>query len=280
MATYAIGDIQGCLAPLKALLDRLNFDPARDRVWFTGDLVNRGPDSLEVLRFVHALGDSALTVLGNHDIHLLAIANGHAKLKSRDSLQTILDAEDGPELLRWLRHRPLMHWDTQYDMVLVHAGILPGWTLEEAQDYAGEVTDALRGDQHQAYFEHLYGNEPDLWDPALTGWDRLRFITNVFTRMRYCADDARLMMDYKGSPGTQPFGYTPWFEHPARREKDRVRVIFGHWSTLGFREDHQVLALDTGCLWGGSLTAVRIDDPALPRTSLPCEAIMQPRPGL
>lgn len=279
MAVYAIGDIQGCYRPLQDLLGQLEFDPERDRLWFTGDLVNRGPDSLEVLRFVHDLGDRAVVVLGNHDLHLLAVWAGQARTKRNDSLDGILRAPDRDQLMDWLRSRPLLHEDPDLGAVLVHAGIPPAWDLATARRCAREVEAVLRGPDHVALFGELYGDEPAQWDPALRGTERLRFIINAFTRMRYCDTEGRLEMDCKQAPGTQPAGYLPWFEVPGRRyDAAAGRIVCGHWSTLGYRQQPGLLALDTGCLWGGQLTAVRLDDPDLPRYSLPCKPMIQPGP--
>lgn len=279
MATYAIGDIQGCYDALRRLLDLIRFDPAEDRLWFTGDLVNRGPKSAAVVRFVRDLGDRAVTVLGNHDLHLLAVWVGHARMKSKDTLRDLLTDPDADELMHWLRRRPLLHDDPELGCVLTHAGIYPGWTLAEARKRASEVEHALSGREYDAYFANLYGNLPDQWDPELRGSDRLRFITNAFTRMRYCGDDHRLLLDYKGSVDGRPEGYHAWFETPGRVPLGAKRtVVFGHWSTLGFVHRSDVLALDTGCLWGGELTAARLDG-ELERHSLPCDPVLEPRPA-
>ena len=278
MATYAIGDIQGCGEALHELLALIDFDPAADRLWFTGDLVNRGPDSLEVLRYVKSLGDRAVTVLGNHDIHLLAVWAGYAEQKRKDSLQPVLDAPDCDELMHWLRRQPLLHEDAELGYVMVHAGIHPSWNLDTARRCAAEVEAALGGDNPDPYFAHLYGDQPDRWSDKLAGEERLRFITNVFTRMRYCDKTGRLLHDCKESPEEAPTGYLPWYTVPGRRTTaSDPTIIFGHWSTLGYRDERNILALDTGCLWGGQLTAVRLDLPRPARTSLPCRPVMHPR---
>lgn len=269
MAVYAIGDVQGCAQPLHELLRLVGFRPERDRLWLTGDLVNRGPESLEVLRFVKSLGERAVVVLGNHDLHLLAVWSGQARLKPNDSLMPVLTAPDGDELMHWLRTRPLLHHDPQLGYVMVHAGIAPGWDLGTAVRCAGEVERVLAGPDYRSYLSHIYGNQPDTWSERLAGMDRLRYITNAFTRMRCCDPSGRLLLDYKGEPEKRPEGYIPWFEVPGRRY-DGPTIVFGHWSALGFRDGGGVLALDTGCLWGGSLTAVRLDAPG-ERVSLPCE---------
>lgn len=277
MAVYAIGDIQGCLEPLQRLLQRLDFAPERDSLWLTGDLVNRGPESLAVLRFVRSLGERARFVLGNHDLHLLAVWCGDARLKPRDSLHQVLDAPDAPELMNWLRQQPLLYEQPGLDYVLVHAGVPPCWTLNEARARAAEVEAALRAPDPRPYFRALYGNEPALWSEDLRGMDRLRFITNAFTRMRYCDEQGRLLLDFKGPPEQRPQGYLPWFGVPGRRQRDGwPTVVCGHWSALGFHHDRGVIALDTGCLWGGELTALRLDG-AHERYSVECEACLVPR---
>jgi bis(5'-nucleosyl)-tetraphosphatase (symmetrical) len=262
MAIYAIGDVQGCAAALNGLLEELRFEPGADQLWFTGDLVNRGPDSLQVLRFVRSLGPDAVTVLGNHDLHLLAHAAGQAPGHRKDTLRDILDAPDREALLAWLRQRPLLHHDPALGYTLIHAGLPPQWDLTLAQDCAAEVEACLRSDDHAAFLAHMYGNEPDYWDDSHTGWDRLRFITNCFTRLRYCDADGQLCLEAKGEPGTQPPGALPWFAVPGRRSRD-LRILCGHWSALGLYRGEGVTALDTGCVWGGLLTAVRLHDGAV-----------------
>ena len=258
MAVFAVGDVQGCYQELQGLLEEIRFDPARDRLWFTGDLVNRGPDSLAVLRFVRGLGESAVTVLGNHDLHLLAVAEGLGKAHRADTLQAILDAPDRDELLAWLRSRPLLHHDAGLGYTLVHAGLAPQWDLATAQACGAEVAAALQGEQYREFLGNMYGDQPDRWDEGLEGWERLRFAVNCFTRLRYCSEDGRLGLRHKGEPGSQPADYLPWFAVPSRRSR-ALRIVFGHWSTLGLYQAPGVLGLDTGCLWGGLLTAARLD---------------------
>jgi len=275
MAVYAIGDVQGCYDELRRLLDQVRFDPAHDRLWFVGDLVNRGPNSLETLRFVKALGDGAVTVLGNHDLHLLALAAGNTRFQDSDDLAPVLAAPDREELIHWLRHRPLLHQDTALDFVMIHAGLPPQWDLATAKACAAEVEAVLRGPDHRAFFDRMYGNKPNRWDPRLTGMDRLRFITNAFTRLRFVSRKGKLKLKLKGPPGGHKAKFIPWFAHPHRRTRG-VRILFGHWSTLGYREEENTWALDSGCLWGGRLTALRIDlGPPTP-THLPCPGRQNP----
>ena len=264
MATYAIGDVQGCHDELLALLDKIRFDPATDQLWFVGDLVNRGPRSLETLRTIRDLGDSAISVLGNHDLHLLAVAEGISRTKHRDTFGDILAAPDRDELLRWLRQRPLLHHGAGF--YLIHAGLPPEWDMDQATRLAQEAETVLRSHDYREMLWHMYGNEPNRWDDQLGDWERLRFITNCFTRLRYCSADGRIDFKQKGKPGTQPGGLMPWFEVPGRRSAG-AKILFGHWSTLGFNVSQGTYCLDTGCLWGGDLTALRIDG-ELERTSV------------
>ena len=268
MAIYAIGDVQGCFAELQALLAKLAFDPSRDRLWFTGDLVNRGPQSLATLRFIRALGDAAITVLGNHDLHLLAVAHGISHTKHRDTFGDVLDAPDREELLDWLRRQPLFHHEDGF--YLIHAGLPPQWSLEAAASYAREVEKVLQGEDFREFLGRMYGNQPDAWSASLSGWDRLRFITNCLTRLRYCTRDGHTEFKQKGAPGTQPRELLPWFEVPHRKSAE-ARIVFGHWSTLGFHAANNAFCLDTGCLWGGELTALRLEDGPLQRMSVPSQ---------
>ncbi len=260
MATWAIGDIQGCHAELLALLKRIEFDRASDRLWFTGDLVNRGPESLATLRFVRDLGEAAVTVLGNHDLHLLAVAYGHSDAKSRDTFHDILDAPDCRDLMNWLRQQPLAMHDETLGWLMTHAGIPPEWTGDDALRHAREVENILKGDDPDQLLTDMYGNQPDRWTDSLSGMPRWRYIINAFTRMRYCHADGRLDFHEKGPPGSQPDGLLPWFDVPGRCSAGE-KIVFGHWSSLGQigTGDPAVVALDTGCLWGGKLTALRLD---------------------
>jgi len=263
MASYAIGDVQGCHDQLLALLEHIGFDPRGDRLRFAGDLVNRGPRSLDVLRFVRGLGASAESVLGNHDLHLLAAAHGLRKPSRGDTLGEVLDAPDRDDLLEWLRNRPLLHEDPDSGNVLVHAGIPPAWDLPTARACARELEAALRGASLHRFLTKMYGNEPRRWHDDLKGADRLRYITNAFTRMRYCDRRGRLDFAEKRPPGQQDKTLTPWFAVPDRKIQD-TRIVFGHWATLQavqpIEPAHRVSHVDTGCVWGGSLTALREDD--------------------
>ncbi|MFO1436521.1 MAG: symmetrical bis(5'-nucleosyl)-tetraphosphatase [Gammaproteobacteria bacterium] len=262
MATYVIGDVQGCYRELQTLLQELGFNRARDQLWFAGDLVNRGPDSLSVLRFVRELGSSSLTVLGNHDLHLLACAAGTRKPHRLDTLNQVLHAPDREVLLDWLRQQPLMHVDDSGN-ALVHAGLPPQWSVQAALGFAREVETVLRSNERDSYFAHMYGNEPDKWLEELSGFDRLRFITNCLTRMRYCSRKGKLDLKAKGAPGTENEKLLPWYAVPDRQSTSH-RILFGHWATLHLgaanTEGCNVVGLDTGCVWGGRLTAIRLDD--------------------
>ena len=259
MATWAIGDLQGCLGPTGRLLERIRFDPARDRVWFCGDLVNRGGESLETLRLVHSLRDSVDVVLGNHDLSLLAIAERREadQRKVNPDLQRVLFAPDRDVLLDWLRERPLVHADRGLGWMMVHAGLAPKWTAEDALAMAGEVERVLRGKNRQALLRNMYGDRP-AWSPGLRGTDRQRAIINVFTRMRYCSPRGRIAFEEKGAPGTQQPGLYPWYAVPGRVERG-LKLVCGHWSTLGLFIGHGVHAIDTGAVWGGKLTALQLD---------------------
>ncbi len=277
MAVYAIGDVQGCYDQLRLLLDLIEFDPEKDKLWFAGDLVNRGPDSLKVLRFVKGLGKSAVSVLGNHDLHLLALSESIDKHKDpNNTLEQVLKAPDRDELLHWLRQRPLMHHSSKRNISIVHAGLPPQWDIPTAMQRAAELESILQGDSYQEYLHNMYGNLPDRWDPKLKGMDRLRFITNCFTRLRYCNQDGSISMKENCAPGNQNPTLTPWYNVPERASKGK-RILFGHWSTLGYGQHGDVWSLDSGCLWGGALTALRIrkhKDPILFQQD--CPKALQP----
>ena len=257
MSHYVVGDIQGCYAEFAQMLDLIAFERTRDRLWLVGDLVNRGPDSLSVLRAVKALGPAATMVLGNHDLHLLIVAAGHRSAHLRDTLAPILAAPDRDELLAWLRGQPLVV--REGDLLMVHAGLLPSWTPERAVALSREVESALASADHDDFLRRLYGDEPARWDERLAGFDRLRVIVNSCTRMRFCSADGTMEFTEKRGPEYAPAGFAPWFAH-AERRSSAVRVLCGHWSTLDLLFAPNVTMLDSGCLWGGSLTAVRLDD--------------------
>jgi len=260
MATYAVGDLQGCLKPLQCLLERVAFDPTHDHLWLVGDLVNRGPASLETLRFLHGMRDALVCVLGNHDLHLLAASRNIERLKRGDTLREILEAPDRDELLDWLRQQKLLHYDEQRDTALVHAGIPPQWNIAKALRRAAEVENALRDDAlYPMFLDGMYGNEPARWDKELHGIARLRVITNYFTRMRFCKADGTLDLKSKEGLDSAPAGYLPWFSHPQRKTRDQ-KIIFGHWAALeGHCDEPGVFALDSGCVWGGTMTLMNID---------------------
>ena len=259
MSTYAIGDIQGCFTALRRLLDLLRFDPQKDRLWFVGDLVNRGPDSLAVLRFIRGLDQAAVTVLGNHDLHALAVAGGVTELRKKDSLSDLLSAPDREELLDWLRHRPLLHHEN--DTLLVHAGLLPSWTVAEAAAHAQEVEHVLRSDESTAFLSALYSESRKnlQWSEVLRGLPRLRMITFALTRVRVCTSDGQLDLSYKGPLDQLPEGLTPWFQFPDRKSAGTL-IICGHWAAMGLRVQDNLVALDSGCVWGRRLSAIRMDD--------------------
>ena len=253
MATYAIGDVQGCFDELEQLLGEVAFSKDRDRLWFVGDLVNRGPKSLEVLRFVHALGSHALVVLGNHDLHLVTQHEGFARPRKDDTFGDVLSAPDRHQLVDWLRTRPMMHVEGDY--ALVHAGLLPQWGIDKASELAREVEHALAGPSYREFLQNMFGSTPDEWDETLEGWDRLRVVVNAMTRLRFCTKSGK--MDFRAKGTTAPPGYAPWFE---ARAPGRHTIVCGHWSALGFKMAKGLAALDSGCVWGGALTALRLED--------------------
>lgn len=269
MAIYAIGDVQGCFDSLLALLDRIKFRPAHDKLWLVGDLVNRGPNSVETIRYVRMLGDSAITVLGNHDLHLLALHAGIKNGKLNEGLKTVLNAPDAEELLTWLRHRPLFHYDKSLGWAMVHAGLAPQWTIEQSLALAAEVEAVLQSGKHRKFLSEMYGNKPNRWSDKLTGFDRLRVIVNYMTRVRYCS--AKGIMDFsdKGPPGTQGKRLFPWYELPKRQHQE-TRIVFGHWSALGVKQLGNLTALDGGCVWGNQLAAARLDTDTAIITTVDC----------
>lgn len=259
MATYAIGDVQGCFDELRQLLKNIAFG-SPDRLWFVGDLVNRGPKSLDVLRFVRDLGERAVTVLGNHDLHLVSVFEGFARLREDDTIQDVLEARDARSLVDWLRARPMMHALGGHAMV--HAGLAPQWDLEKALALASEVEAALTGPGHREFLANLYGSKPDEWHDTLEGWDRLRVVVNAMTRMRFCTPGGRMAFAAKGTK--PPRGTRPWYEFRPRNES----IVCGHWSALGLKIRRNVALLDSGCVWGGPLSAFRLEDRAV--FQVPC----------
>jgi len=280
MSVWAIGDLQGCLDPLQRLLERIAFDPARDRLWFCGDLVNRGGESLETLRLVHALRDSSEVVLGNHDLSLLAIAERSQDEQRRvnPDLQRVLFAEDRDVLLDWLRGRELLHVDRDLGWMMVHAGLAPKWTTRLAEKHAREVEARLRDEGRGKLLRNMYGDQP-AWSPRLSGTERLRAIINVFTRLRYCSPKGRIAFEEKGAPGSQQPGLYPWYCVPGRAERE-LKIVCGHWSTLGLFIGHGVHAIDTGAVWGGRLTALQLDTDELRVVQVPGRDVpaQPPRP--
>jgi bis(5'-nucleosyl)-tetraphosphatase (symmetrical) len=260
MATYAIGDVQGCFDELQALLERVGFDRALDRLWFVGDLVNRGPKSLQALRFVKELGDRAIVVLGNHDLHLLTQHEGFERKRKDDTFDDVLGAPDANELMNWLRSRPMMHVEGHFAMV--HAGLLPQWTIEKSLLLAHEVERALRAPNYRDFLANMYGSKPERWDDALAGWDRLRVIVNAMTRMRFCSPDG--VMEFRSNGVEPPAGYMAWYQARA----DDKSIVFGHWSAQGLKLSDRIAALDSGCVWGGALSALRLEDRWL--VQVPC----------
>ncbi len=265
MAVYAVGDIQGCYKPLRKLLDKINFDPTVDRLWCVGDLVNRGPDSLRTLRFLKELGPAFTSVLGNHDLHFVALSTGAHDGGKKKTLKKLLNAPDCEELCEWVRHLPIIHHETlktdrgKEAFLMVHAGFAPGWSLKQILGYASEIENALQGDNYQKFLSKMYGDQPDIWHEELDGMKRLRVLTNYFTRIRFCNPEAQLNLALKTGANTAPKGYKPWYQFQ-KLNKD-LSILFGHWATLnGVTDMENVYALDTGCVWGRCLTALRLED--------------------
>jgi len=271
---FAIGDIQGCGRAFFKLLEAIEFDRDSDELWLVGDLVNRGPDSLDVLREVISLGNSATVVLGNHDLHLLATAAGARPLRQDDTFQPILSAPDAANLIDWLRERPLLHLDESQRRALVHAGIPPAWSVTEALSYAGEITASLNGPGWVSTLSKMYGDEPRTWSDHSEGSERARFIINALTRMRYCDAEGNLDFSYTGPPGTQPSHLHPWFNIPGKRAV-HTHIVFGHWAALGLVRRDDVTALDSGCVWGGALTALPLDPKGEP-VAVDCQGVLKP----
>jgi len=258
MTTFVIGDLHGCLDPLKQLLDKIQFNPGDDTLWFVGDLINRGPQSLETLRFVKSLGDSAITVLGNHDLHLLGVMHGVRSVSTKDTLDDILNANDLDEITDWLRRRPLLHHDADLQVTMVHAGIHPKWNLKTAMELAVEVETVLRHDQIEERLPRLFGNKPCKWSKKLGKWDRRRFALNVFTRMRYCTSEGKLDFSSTAAPAKAPKSLVPWYK-VAERKTIPGRIVFGHWSSHPAYAVSNVVPMDRGCVWGGALTALELE---------------------
>ncbi len=276
MATWAIGDIQGCFDEFKALLDKIRFRPDCDRLWLTGDLVNRGPQSLQTLEFLYALSDNLNVALGNHDLHLLATAFDHQKPGRKDTLDELLASPRSSPLLQWLRQQPLLHMDEHLDVCMVHAGLHPQWSIDKAAVLAREVEAILQSDRHIEFYRHMYGDKPAQWSDELNGWQRSRFITNMLTRIRYFKTDGSVALQAKGAPAKNA-GLIPWFDMPDRASASQ-HIIFGHWSTLALvnRDYPNVSPIDTGCLWGGRLTALRIDERPFTSMAIHCTAAQKP----
>lgn len=278
MAVWAIGDLQGCYGPTQRLLEKIRFDPAQDQLWFCGDLVNRGGESLETLRLVHSLRDRSIVVLGNHDLSLLAISERSAEDQRRvnQDLQRILFADDRDTLIDWLRLRPLLHSDRTLGWMMIHAGLSPKWTTTHAEKHAREVEHRLHGDGRRKLLRNMYGDFP-AWTPALRGVERERAIINIFTRLRYCSTRGRIAFNEKGAPGTQVPGLYPWYAVPGRATRD-LKIVCGHWSTLGLFIGHGVHAIDTGAVWGGKLTALQLDTDELRIVQVPGREVAVPGP--
>lgn len=258
MTTYAIGDIQGCARALDRLLEKLDFAPATDKLWFAGDIINRGPGSLQALQTVISLGDSAITVLGNHDLHLLMVMAGFRKPAAKDTLDDILEHVDRDHYFNWLRQQPFLHHDQDLGYTMVHAGIHPHWDLRTAGLLARELENVLRGKNHLEFLHALPGKSPEQWNPELTGIDRLRMITSVFTRMRFCREDGSLDYEFKGPPGDAPAELMPWYKVPNRLDGSR-RILFGHWASHGESSMETIFPLDFGCVWGNRLEAMALE---------------------
>jgi bis(5'-nucleosyl)-tetraphosphatase (symmetrical) len=260
MSTYLIGDIQGCCDALQRLLDKIRFDPAADRLWSCGDLVNRGGQSLQALRLLYGIRDSVRVTLGNHDLHLLAADHHHplGDCRNREFAQ-ILNAPDRQQLMDWLTGQPLARWSRKHQMLRVHAGVVPQWDRKQVVALGKEVSQVLQSAERGSFLDRMYGNKPNKWRDSRKGWSRLRLITNILTRIRFCDADGRALFKLTGAPGSQPEPYLPWFKHRHRQTRD-VTMVFGHWAALGLKIKKRYIALDSGCVWGGKLSAVRLED--------------------
>lgn len=263
MSIYAIGDIQGCYEELRRLLEKIEFDERKDQLWLTGDLVNRGPKSLEVLKYLYSIDQSIITVLGNHDLHLIALALSDNKIKSKDeSLKPILESKDKINLIEWLRSKPLIHFDQKLNTVLVHAGIHPNWSIKESLQYNNEMSSIIKGQEGPNFFKNMYSNTPNKWVNQVNHIDRSNFIINAFTRMRFMSKDTELDFNEKGSPMDSASNLLPWFSHPNRKTIESL-IVFGHWSALNYYHDQNIVCLDGGCVWGGDLIAINIMHPEI-----------------
>lgn len=272
MASYAVGDLQGCYFSFQRLLETIDFNPDHDRLWLVGDLINRGAGSLATLRWLYQHRTSVVAVLGNHDLHTLAVAEGCVPVHKSDTLNELLTAPDSVELLTWMRHQRMVYREDGY--LMVHAGLLPQWDVDQALALGAEVEAVLRARDYRDFLAHMYGNQPDLWHDELQGYDRLRLITNGMTRLRVCSAEGRIEFKFKGELDRIPSGYMPWFDVPDRRSRDAV-IVCGHWSALGLQQRPGLFALDTGCLWGGQLTALRLEDRRV--FQVPCDLRDSPR---
>lgn len=272
MASYAVGDLQGCYFSFQRLLDTIDFNPDHDRLWLVGDLINRGAGSLATLRWLYQHRSSVVAVLGNHDLHTLAVAEGFVPVHKSDTLNELLTAPDSVELLAWMRHQHMVYQADGY--LMVHAGLLPQWDADQALALGGEVEAVLRGPDYRDFLAHMYGNQPDLWHDDLQGYDRLRLITNGMTRLRVCSPEGRIEFKFKGELDRIPAGYVPWFDVAGRRSHDAV-IVCGHWSALGLQQRPDLFTLDTGCLWGGQLTAMCLEDRRI--FQVPCDLRDSPR---
>jgi bis(5'-nucleosyl)-tetraphosphatase (symmetrical) len=260
MSTYLIGDIQGCYDPLQQLLQKINFDPVDDKLWLCGDLVNRGGQSLQVLRLLKSVSQSVSITLGNHDLHLLASYERHPDGDSGNhEFDEVFAADDCGSLTDWLRGQPLATWSEQHQLLRVHAGVIPQWDWQKAVTAGQEVSAMIQSDQRSRFFRHMYGNKPRLWREDRTGWKRLRLITNILTRLRFCDERGRGAFNVSGPPGSQKSHYKPWFKHKHRLTRD-VNIAFGHWAALGVRVKKRYISMDSGCVWGGKLSALRLED--------------------
>jgi bis(5'-nucleosyl)-tetraphosphatase (symmetrical) len=267
MSIFVVGDIQGCYDELQLLLEKVQFDPEKDTLWSCGDLVNRGPKSLKTLRFCKSLGPAFINVLGNHDLHMLAVARGHRKLRSADTFQKVLVAPDREEILDWVRSMPIFHYDKDRNIAMVHAGVPPIWSLKKCLSYSSEISDVLTSPQCDLFLANMYGNQPPIWDESLTDTTRWRCLTNYFTRMRFCDALGKLELTFTAGPNNAPAGYAPWYSHESKLMK-KMPILFGHWAALMGKTGYtNAIALDTGCAWGGKLTACQLTDD-FPKTSV------------